>query len=184
VRVSGVVGGARPRVDALGISGVVSIGALAGCLWREPIVLATLVVLTLVAIEVCRVDLASRRIPNELVAAAALFTLAGATVGWLTGSSLWPVWIGAVVGGGPVLVFHIASPAGMGFGDVKWATALGAAVGLVGWQLAVLVPLVGSLLAVVTAAATRQRRIAFGPTLSAGALFAVTLGPVVMGSPR
>jgi leader peptidase (prepilin peptidase)/N-methyltransferase len=182
--VSGVRRRARLHVDALGVCSVVASGVLAACLWREPIVLLTLVVVTFVAIEVCRVDLAARRIPNELVAAAALFTLGGAAVAWLAGSSPSPVWIGAVVGGGPVFVFHVVSPAGMGFGDVKWATALGAAVGLVGWQLAVLVPLVGSLLAVVTAVATRRRRVAFGPMLSAGALFAVTLGPAVMGSAR
>jgi leader peptidase (prepilin peptidase)/N-methyltransferase len=184
VRVSGASRRTRPHFDAFRIAGVAVIACLVGCLWRQPIVLATLVAVTLVALEVCRVDLVSRRIPNQLVAAAALLTLAGATAGWLAGSAPWPVFIGAVLGGGPVFVFHLVSPAGMGFGDVKWATALGAAIGLVGWHLAVLVPLVGSLLAVVTAMATRQRHIAFGPALSAGALFAVTLGPVVMGRGR
>jgi leader peptidase (prepilin peptidase) / N-methyltransferase len=106
----------------------------------------------------------------------------GAAGSWVfAGRSPSSALVGLALAGGPVLVFHLVSPAGMGFGDVKWSAALGAVVGLAGWSLALLVPLVGSLVAIAIALATRQRFVAFGPALAVGALVALTIGPALIG---
>jgi leader peptidase (prepilin peptidase)/N-methyltransferase len=172
---------ARLHTDGVGVAGVLSLAALLVFHWHQPALLLALVPVALVALEVARTDLATRRIPNRHVVVVAAVAIGAGLVAWLAGSSPWPTLGGVALAGGPVLLFHIASPAGMGFGDVKWAAALGGVVGLVGWSLALLVPLVGALLAVVMAALTRQRHVAFAPALSLGALFAVTLGPLWMG---
>jgi leader peptidase (prepilin peptidase)/N-methyltransferase len=167
---------ARFRLDAVGIAGIAAVLILVTCWWRDPFILVTSLAIALVAVDVARVDLATRRVPNRHVIAVSAIVAAGAVAGWLSGSSPWTPLLGGLVAGGPVLLFHLVSPGGMGFGDVKWATALGGAVGLVCWPAGVLVPLVGSVVALVMAATTRQRLIPFAPGLSIGALVAVTAG--------
>ena len=51
--------------------------------------------------------------------------------------------VGAALLGGPLLVTHLVSPAGMGFGDVKAGAVAGAALGLIDPQLAVLALVLG-----------------------------------------
>ena len=48
---------------------------------------------------------------------------------------VWPR--GAALMAAPLLVLHLVSPPSMGFGDVKLALLLGAAVGVLDWQLAI-----------------------------------------------
>jgi leader peptidase (prepilin peptidase) / N-methyltransferase len=184
VRLSGVRISARLRLDVAGSAGLAAIAVLVVCFRHRPLMLATFIIVALVSVDVARTDLATRRIPNQRVVAIAALASAAAILGWSSNASPWSAVLGAVAAGGPVLVFHLASPAGMGFGDVKWATALGGVVGLVAWPLSVLVPLVGSLIALVMATVTRQRRVPFAPGLSAGALVAVTLGPFWIGGLR
>ncbi len=97
---------------------------------------------------------------------------------------------GAAMYFGILLVVHLISPAGMGFGDVKLAALMGLGLGwlaagyvtafvLVVWALgvgAVVASLVGlSLMAV--QGLKRRTPIPFGPYLAFGALFVVLLSP-------
>ena len=172
---------ARLHLDAVGSAGVVAVLALVACWWREPLALVVFLAVVPVAVDVARADIATRRVPNRRVVAVVTIVVAGTVAGWVAGSSPWPTTMGGLVAGGPVLLFHLVSPAGMGFGDVKWATALGGAVGLVCWPAGVLVPLIGAVVALVMAATTRQRLIPFAPGLSVGALVAVTAGSLSGG---
>ncbi len=121
------------------------------------------------------VDLHERRLPDRLVAAAALAVMVVVVVGATSGAATTPTHLvaGSALLAGPLLLVHLASPASMGFGDVKAAVVLGAAVGAV--------DPVGSLLALTLAAAVgagaglvaRRRTVAFGPALVVGSAAAL-----------
>jgi leader peptidase (prepilin peptidase)/N-methyltransferase len=77
------------------------------------------------------VDLAARRLPNEL-------TLPGACAVFLASVLVgrgMAALVGAAMLAGLYLVVHLASPAAMGGGDVKLALGLGAAAGAAGAQV-------------------------------------------------
>ena len=63
----------------------------------------------------------------------------------LTGSGalLRDVLTGALVVAGPLLAVHLITPSGMGFGDVKAGAVLGAAMGLIDVELALLALVAG-----------------------------------------
>ncbi|MGH9270471.1 MAG: prepilin peptidase [Ilumatobacteraceae bacterium] len=150
--------------------------ALVAARWFDeaPAVVATglsLLILTGAAL----VDVAERRLPNELVAAAAIPVGVAAAVAMAAGTS--SIATGAIGGaalvGAPLLATHVVSPAGMGFGDVKAGTVLGAAVGLVSVPAAagtLLLALAGSGL---WAVMRRRRHVALGPGLVLGAVMAL-----------
>ena len=77
--------------------------------------------------------------PNGLVAMAAVPVGVATAITAAAGSI--DVAVGALAGaallGVPLLITHLVSPVGMGFGDVKAGAVVGGAVGLVGAQLAV-----------------------------------------------
>lgn len=81
---------------------------------------------------IARHDLVQRRIPRGLVYA----TLAGSVVVAVLCELVddrsvgLSVVLGAAMTGGPFLVVHLVSPGGVGFGDVRYATVLGAALGV------------------------------------------------------
>ncbi len=129
----------------------------------------------LVLVAAALVDAVEHRLPNVLVGAAAVPVVGALAVAWVTGAT--DVVVGAAVGaalvGGPLLVTHLASPTGMGFGDVKAGAVLGAALGLVNSQIAVLALLLGLSGAAAWAVAGRRRTIALGPGLVAGAVLAL-----------
>jgi leader peptidase (prepilin peptidase)/N-methyltransferase len=72
----------------------------------------------------------------------------------------------------PLLLLHLVSPSAMGFGDVKLAVVLGAAVGVLDWQLAVPALALAAGATATVGVVTRARTIPFGPGLLAGALVA------------
>ncbi len=157
---------------ATGIGGIAVVVAV----WfgAAPVVAATglsLLLLTAAAF----VDLAERRLPNELVAAAAVPVGVAAAVALAAGTS--SVATGAIGGaalvGAPLLATHVVSPAGMGFGDVKAGTVLGAAVGLVSVPAAALTLLLALAGSGVWAVMRRRRHVALGPGLVLGALVAL-----------
>ena len=78
---------------------------------------------------------------------------------------------GAVAMALPVLALHLVSPASMGFGDVKAAVVLGAAVGTIDWRLGAVALCVAALSGAIIGLLTRRRTIAFGPFLVFGAWF-------------
>ena len=77
---------------------------------------------------------------------------------------------------GPLLVTHLVTPSGMGFGDVKAGAVLGAAMGLIDVELALLALVLGLGAAAAWGIGTRARSVALGPALVAGALAAALIG--------
>ena len=107
------------------------------------------------------------RLPDRLVLLAALPVVLFLLVAVLIGART-PVMmavIGALLAVAPVAALHAMSPAAMGFGDVKAALVLGAALGLLEPRLAPAALAIAAASAFVTARATRRRRIALGPHL-------------------
>jgi leader peptidase (prepilin peptidase)/N-methyltransferase len=121
------------------------------------------------------VDAVVHRLPNALVMAAAAPVLVTLVLrGDLVGEAI----AGAALLGGPLLVTHLVAPSGMGFGDVKAGTVLGAALGLLAGSLALVALVIGLLAAATFGLLGRRRAIALGPALVLGALLAVVLGYV------
>jgi leader peptidase (prepilin peptidase) / N-methyltransferase len=134
------------------------------------------------------VDIEQRRLPDTWVAAALgilAVTLAAslafgesndaaATVGGVAGASATMAL--------PVLALHLVSPASMGFGDVKAAAVLGAAVGTIDWRLGAVALCVASLSGAAVGFVTRRRTIAFGPFLVFGAWFALLTHGWIIGA--
>lgn len=127
------------------------------------------------------VDARSRRLPDRLVGTAAVVLLAAVALA----AAGQPVGVtglaaGAVLLAGPLLVVHLISPAAMGFGDVKAAAVVGAAVGFRSWHLAL--PALAAAAAVTAGAAVvcRARTVAFGPGLVAGASAALLAASVLV----
>jgi len=145
-------------------------------------------VLALVAgsVAMSAVDLTVMRIPTRFVYATATGVAAGLVlVAAVDGPPrrLWGAAVGAVVYGGFMLVLHLISPRSLGFGDVRLATVVGAAVGWGAWRPdhPVLAPvqsvlyaglvagLVGSVAGVALLVVRgRDHPFPFGPALAAG----------------
>lgn len=138
-----------------------------------------------VVVALAAADIVTRRLPDRLVLPTipgvmglmAVVALAAGRPGWLGGAAL-----GAVLLGGTLLVIHLVSPAGMGFGDVKFGIVVGAALGWVDPLLALwgllAASVSGALVGGAVALVRRDRKTAipFGPFLAAGALIALALG--------
>lgn len=126
------------------------------------------------------VDAVEHRLPNVIVAVAALPVVIAIAVTLPFGSApAIGAAGGAAVVGAPLLVAHLVSPARMGFGDVKAGVVLGAALGLIEVQVAfgaLVAALAGTVL---WAAARRQRHVALGPGLVAGAIAAVLVSRIL-----
>ncbi len=118
------------------------------------------------------VDAHEHRLPDIwLVAAVVGLLMAAAATVALGGSvEIGMAALGAAVMCAPIALLHLASPAAMGFGDVKLSIVLGAAIGLVDWRLTLVALSLAGLLGAVYGLATRQRTVAFGPFLVLAAL--------------
>ncbi|MFI9649899.1 prepilin peptidase [Streptomyces sp. NPDC052040] len=148
--------------------------------------LAVWLLLAPVGVLLTIVDFRVQRLPDVLtlpLAAAALLLLAAAAA--LPGhAGHWrTALLGTLVLGGGYGVLFLVHPNGMGFGDVKLALGLGAALGWYGWPTVVLGTFAGFLfgglygLALVLARrAGRRTAIPFGPFLAAGALLGLLTG--------
>jgi len=132
---------------------------------------ASIAILTIAAV----VDAAVHRLPNAVVAAAAVPILLALALVW-SGDLVRSAAAGAALLGGPLLVTHLIAPSGMGFGDVKGAVVLGAALGLIAAPLAALALVLGLLAAATFGLLRRARTVALGPALVAGAVLALVLG--------
>ena len=121
------------------------------------------------------VDIRERRLPDRWVAFAAGVLAATTWAAWVFGQfvDLSTMFLGAAVMAGPILVLHLVSPASMGFGDVKAAVVLGAAIGSVDWKLAVAGLTLAVGLAATIGIVARMRTIPFGPFLVLGSAIAV-----------
>lgn len=122
------------------------------------------------------VDVEQHRLPDVWIAAAAIVLLVAVGVGWSLGSTSTTaagLAAGATVMAAPLLVLHLVSPSSMGFGDVKLALLLGAAVGALDWRLAISALAIAAGSTATVGVMMRARTIAFGPGLVAGALVAL-----------
>ncbi|MFG3346560.1 prepilin peptidase [Streptomyces sp. NPDC048018] len=132
------------------------------------------------------VDVRVHRLPDgltlPLAAAVPLLLAAAANLPCAAGSWTHSL-LGAAALGGGYLVLFLLHPNGMGFGDVKLAVPLGAALGWYGWGVLFLGAFAGFLLGalyglglVLTRRARRGTAIPFGPFMIVGALLGLLLG--------
>ena len=123
----------------------------------------------------------------SLVVCAVLLAGAGIATGrWV---DLERAAIGGVAGFLVLLVIHVVSPNGMGFGDVRLAGLIGMMLGWLGVREIVLGLFAAFLLAsvvgiglMITRIRGRKDAVPFGPFLAAGALVAVLFGPAILGA--
>lgn len=119
------------------------------------------------------VDVRAGRLPNSLVALVAWAATAAAATSPAPLAAVAAAALGAVCLGGPLLVVHLVAPPAMGFGDVKLAAALGAAIGPLDPRLG-LVALCGATGATAAVGLVgRRHELPLGPGLVAGAALAV-----------
>ena len=161
--------GRRPAALAVVTIVAVAIAACAALAGPAAAVTAALLVGGTAAI----VDARSGRLPNPLVALVAWAATAAVATAPSPSDAVIGAALGATCFGGPLLVVHILAPPAMGFGDVKLAAALGAALG----HLDPLLGLVALCGATGTTAAVgvvaRRQALPLGPGLVAGAALAV-----------
>lgn len=134
--------------------------------WLRLVVAATGVLLALAAL----VDVHELKIPNRLLALAALVALAG-PVALHDRVVLIRVLVGSAVAGGALLVVGVRR--GVGMGDVKMGGVVGGSVGSAALLAAPIAIAIAALCAAVFGALTRRRRVALGPALWVG--WALTL---------
>lgn len=148
--------------------------------------IAVWLLLAPVGVLLAVVDFRVRRLPDALTLplAAAVLVLLGlvALVPEHTGDWLTALF-GALTLGCGYLVLFLINPGGMGFGDVKLALGMGAALGWYGWPTVMLGTLAGFVLGalyggalVVARKAGRKTAIPFGPFLIAGAYVGLLIG--------
>jgi leader peptidase (prepilin peptidase)/N-methyltransferase len=147
--------------------------------------LAVWLLLVPAGVLMARVDLAVFRLPDVLTlpAGAAVVVLLGAC-------ALLPraagSWTRALLGGAALFGFyfllHFINPAGMGFGDVKLAPAVGMALGWYGWRAVFVGTFAGFALGAAVALGLmalrridRRTAVPFGPFMLLGALGGVLL---------
>ena len=162
------------RAPALGAGGgvlvVCALAVLAGATawWFAPALL--------VAATAVGHDLGSGRLPDRLVAVAALFGFVAAfAVGDPDGAGGIAAYLtGALALSLPLFALHLASPRSMAFGDVKFAAALGGLVGVAAPDpssrlfLAMTALVVASGAGVLVAVVVRRTQLPFGPLLFLG----------------
>lgn len=174
----GALPGMRTRITTAALTGLVC-AALAlrfGPGWPLPAFL----VLGVLAVQLARIDLAHHLLPNPLVAALLLAGLVLLTVSSAAAaewSGLLRAATGAAVLFGVFLLLAIASPGGIGMGDVKLAAPVGLYLGYVGWAQVFYGAALGFVIGGVVSLAAMKRKgpgrtaeVAFGPSLLAAAL--------------
>ncbi|MGW7085892.1 prepilin peptidase [Streptomyces sp. NPDC054871] len=174
-----------PRTVAVALATALVSAALAAATGPRP-ELAVWLLLAPVGVLLAVVDFGVHRLPDVLT-----LPLAVAALALLGGAALLPEhagsWIHALYGAlalaGAYFVLFLISPNGMGFGDVKLALGLGAALGWYGWGAVLLGTFAGFLLAalyggflVVARRAGRKTAIPFGPFLIGGAFLGLLAG--------
>jgi leader peptidase (prepilin peptidase)/N-methyltransferase len=138
-----------------------------------------LVALAPVAVVASAIDVRWHRLPDRLTLGATV--VLGGSVLVTAAATGDPALVlraaaGAVLLGGLLLLVHLVSPRGMGFGDVKLGVPLGLALGAASLADVVAAVLVASVvgagagLVVLARHRDRARAFAFGPCLCAGAL--------------
>jgi leader peptidase (prepilin peptidase) / N-methyltransferase len=169
--------------------------AASGLLWAvlalrvwpaHPAALPAYLALGLACVTLVVIDLDSKLLPDRITYPAlglvAVLLLVASLVEHDPGRLLRALEA-AGVAGAALLALALASPGGMGLGDVKFALVLGLALGWLGWSEVVagfvgafLLGGLAALAALLVLHAGRKSQIPFGPWLAAGALLAVLAG--------
>ena len=129
------------------------------------------------------IDVDTGRLPDRLVGlcgiGSAMLVVSEAVAGRGPAAAVGAV-AGALAFAGPLLVVHLVAPGAMGFGDVKFAAALGLGLGVVDPVVSVLALCLACGVSVVAAALAGRPKVPFGPGLVLGA--AVALLPTALAS--
>ena len=154
--------------------------------------LPALLYLVAVGVALAFIDVDVRRLPDVIVLPSYLaFGVRLALASWNPGGeSEWQATLRALAGGAAMFAAYFALllvfPAGMGFGDVKLAGALGLCLGWFGWGsltfgffAAFLLGGVYALTLLATRRAGRKSGIPFGPWMVLGAFAGVVTGEAV-----
>jgi len=158
-----LLGGAALAVIALVVAATVGTIPVAGAVGIALLVPAAVI------------DIEERRLPDAWVGAGAVAVIVTLVVDSVVGRPNDTELLSGVAVGGlamalPVLALHLVSPDSMGFGDVKAAVVLGAAVGTADPRLAAVALCLAAAGGAAVGLATRQRTIPFGPFLVVASL--------------
>lgn len=157
-----------------------------GADWALPAYLVFVAAMVAVAV----IDLEHFIVPNRLVAATLALSVPLLALASLLGgewSSLGTALLGGLAAGTALLLVNLASPQGMGMGDVKLAVVLGLFLGwidlghvLLGLFLGFLFGAVGGVVLIVLKQRTRRDHVPFAPYLAGGAVVAVLAGTTIL----
>lgn len=161
-----------------GLLAGIATAAVLGWRWDLP----AAIVLAFAAVPLVVYDLRQHRLPDRIVAPAALAVLV-ALVGAAAAQSQWADLVrglaASLVSGTGYLVLALLRPTGLGLGDVKLGTVLGLWLGWLGWahlvtgvMAAVILGGLWAVVLVVTGRARAGDAMPFGPWLLAGAAVA------------
>jgi leader peptidase (prepilin peptidase)/N-methyltransferase len=148
-------------------------------------VLPAALVFTVISVVLAAIDLRDRRLPRHLVFPALGAIEVALIIGAIAVGEPWRiVWsaVGACAAFSALLLVHIASPDGLGFGDVTYALLIGATLGWFGLARVGMGLLLGFVAGAVAAGPVavirhdRRTTFPFGPALAAGAWIALCFG--------
>jgi leader peptidase (prepilin peptidase)/N-methyltransferase len=174
-----------PSTPAVSIATALVCAALAAATGPRPELVVWLLAAP-VAVLLALVDYRVHRLPDVLTLPLAAVTLAllGIATALPADAGSWlTALLGGLALGAAYLVLYLINPAGMGFGDVKLALALGAALGWYGWPVLVTGAFAGVLYGamyglgmVALRRAGRKTAIPLGPFMLGGAFTGLLLG--------
>lgn len=158
-------------------------GSLVSHTWAERV---TFLILGVLAGLLVTIDLAVHRLPDRLVVPALAVAVIGlAAAAWE--EDAWSSWGRALLGAAAVgcgfLLLALASPTGLGFGDVKLSIVLGTVLGWFGWTTVLTGVFAGfvcggvvALVGLLAGRARARDHLAFGPWLVLGTVIGIALG--------
>lgn len=130
------------------------------------------------------IDVHTRRLPDMWIGVAAIaFLVTGAlsrAIATTPGVPARDIVLAALIMGVPLLLMHLVSPSSMGFGDVKLAVLLGAAIGLTDWHLALPALALAAGLTATVGVVRRAKSLPFGPGLVGATLVALLVQDVLV----
>lgn len=178
-----------PLVEAT--TGILFAIVAAWSLTHSPSLSVVLLYLSAAGVALFMIDLDCKRLPDQIVLPSYPVVIAGLALVALTDG----IDLVAVLGSALVWFFMFAVPwfvtagRGMGFGDVKLAPLLGAALGAVGWGASLVGLMSGFLVGAVVGVALialgdagRKTKVPYGPFMLGGALLGLLAGESLFGS--
>ena len=165
-----------------------------GARFADSFALPAFLVLAAALLAVSAIDLEHYVIPNRIV-----YPVGAALVPLLAIAAAldddWGAFARALAGGAlafaVMFAIHVASPRGMGFGDVRLSFLLGLGLAYLGWGelaagffLGFLAGALVGLVLIATRRRTRKQHIPFGPFLAVGALAAILAGGPILDAYR